>query len=485
MPQRLFSPMIRWRRKILFSVALLTAIAVAGYGWRSYSERQDWRKMRPPLPPALGAEAPGLDARFADCARRMAGWPLDRAALAEFTLLCHANGLLPEAAQGYQALMRLEPAEPRWPYLLSGIVAGYGRLEEALPLLQQATRLAPERVILWLRLGDTLLKTNRTEEAQAAYEEAQRRAPGEVHVLFALARCDLQAGRLTAARGRLQQAVAIDPKFPDAQSLLSVVFEQLGNPEAAAVARSRVKGDSHDAEGPDPWRDELADYIYKPYAIMVAAAGALNEGRPQRAMQILDRALALAPADARLHRQKAKTMASMGDLAGARAEFQRAVELDPHNENLRQDLVAVLRLGKDEGAFERAVADGLRACPDSAQLHFEAGFIAARAGRLDEAAGHFEQTWKLRPDETAAAGELAGIYFHTGRSDAGVDVLEQVLQRHANDQGTLTRLVQHGLETGDARTGRWLQNAMEAGVPETTLAELRETYRRRFGASMP
>ena len=351
--------MIHWRKKILFLGPLLAAFVAVGYGWRSYSEHRTWRQMRPPPPAALGAEAPGLDARFADCAQRLAGWPPDRAALAEFTLLCHANGLLPEAVQGYQALMRLEPTEPRWPYLLSGIVAGYGRLEEALPLLQRATQLSPERVILWLRLGDTLLKTNRTEEAQAAYEEARRRAPEDVHVLFALARCDLQAGRLTAARGRLQQAVATDPKFPDAQSLLSTVFEQLGNPEAAAVARSRVKGDSHDTEGPDPWRDELADYIYKPYVIMVAAAGALNEGRPQRAMQILDRALALAPADARLHRQKAKTMASMGDLTGARGEFQRAVELDPHNENLRQDLVAVLRLEKDQGAFERAVADGI------------------------------------------------------------------------------------------------------------------------------
>ena len=107
----------------LLSVLFVAALLVAGGSWLWWHGQADarrWTRLRPAVPTAAGDSAPGLDARLGDCAAKFARWPADEAALAEFALLCHANGLLPEAIRGYEALVALQPAEARWPHLLRG-----------------------------------------------------------------------------------------------------------------------------------------------------------------------------------------------------------------------------------------------------------------------------------------------------------------------------------------------------------------------------
>jgi predicted Zn-dependent protease len=159
------------------------------------------------------------------------------------------------------------------------------------------------------------------------------------------------------------------------------------------------------------------------------------------------------------------------------------VALAPDDETMHQDLIALLRSQGDEPAAERAVARGVAACPGSAALQFEAGLIAEREGRLDEAARRFEFTRRSRPDQTAAAVKLAAVQFEAGRGAAGVEVLEDVIRHHPDDRAALLLLARHGIETGDARAAGWLKRAGAAGGSAIVLAELERNYRRRFGAT--
>jgi predicted Zn-dependent protease len=472
-------------RSKYLTFALLGLLAVAGTGafvWYRQADQRRWTALRPGFPAIAGSTAPGLDARLTQAAAGFARWPVDRAALVDFSLLCHANGQLPEAMQGYRALLVVDPAEARWPHLLAEILTGYGRLDEALPLLQQAVTLAPAQPVLWHRLGEARLKNNQTVEAGAAFAELLRLQPGNVHALFGLARCDLQAGRLTAARARLQEAVAAQPDFPGAPSLLATVYERLGNPAAAETTRKSVRGDGRYMGMPDPLAVDLTVYGHNPYALLVAASGEVSDGRPARAVPLLERAISLDPADARLHRQLARARGRLGDLAGARAALERAVALAPTDEKIRGELVELLRATRDQPALERVIAAGLVATPESASLHFEAGLLAARAGRFDEAIPHFEFAARAQPGESAAPCELAAIYFGTGRAAAGLAVLERLLQAQPTCQPALTQLARYGLEHGDPRTGEWLKRALAAGSPTPALTELNQTYQRRFGA---
>jgi predicted Zn-dependent protease len=466
--------------KLSLTVALLTA-AGSWLWWHGRADERRWSQLRPVLPATAGLDAPGLDARLAACAAKFAAWPTDLAALEEFTLLCHANGLLPEATRGYEALISLHPTEARWPHLLAGILTGYGRMDEALPFLQKATTLAPAQPIVWQRLGETHLKNNRLPEAAAAFEEVLKLRPADIHALFGLARCDLQAGRLTAARSRLQQAVAADPDFPGAQSLLATVFERLGNPAAAQAARLRVRGDGRYTEAPDPWAVDLAAYCHHSYTLLVAASALSSDARHREAIPLLERAIALTPQDARLHRQLGNTLAKIGDLPAARPKLEQALALEPANEKIRTDLINLLKGLRDVPAMEQVVLAGLGASPDSTAFRFEAGLIAALHGRSAEAVALFEEVWVRAPDQTAAPCELAAVYFSNGRAAEGEAVLEKLRTQHPDDPAVLTLLVRRGIETRDPRTAEWLRRAQEIGKSLPTLAELRQAYFARFG----
>jgi len=468
-------------RLILFSFAALAIVALGIFGQRYYSVRQKWAEVKPALPAAVGTEAPGLDARLANCASRFQSWPPEQAALIEFARLCHANGQLEAAISSYQALIFLQPGEPRWPHLLASILAGFGRLDEALPLLRRTTQLAPDHLVGWLRLGDALFKSNATVEAESAFQEALRRAPGNPYALLGLARCDLQVERWTAARSHLQQAVVTDAKFADAQSLLASVFERLGNPEGAAQARARMQNGGHYAAAPDDWTEELVGYCHNPYMLLTAASSAVADGEPRKALAPLDRALAIAPNDPRIHRQLAKILYTLQEPERARAEMEQAVALAPTDENMQFDLVDLLKNTKDHAALVRAVAVALAACPNSAALHFEAGLLAVEAGNTSDAEQHFQFAWQNRPDNPAAARELAMLFFQTNRSEAGVGVLEKVLARKPQNTGAHVQLVQHGIDTGDPRTAEWMRRALTSGAPELPSAELQQNFERRFG----
>lgn len=467
----------------LLAVALLLAGAGGYRVWYGFSARSHWRDIRPSTPEAVGTAVPGLDARLAGCGAKIADWPPDRAALAEFSQLCHANGLLPEAIQGYRALLLVDPTEGRWPHRLASILTGLGRLDEALPLLQRVTEIAPNQAIGWFRLGEAQLKINHTAEAESAYQAVLQREPGNVHALFGLARCDLQAGRLTAARSRLQQATVADPDFPGAQSLLAMVFDQLGNASAAELARKRVTGDGHYMAAPDPWALDLVAYCHDPYTLLTAASAESSDLAPKNALPLLNRALQLAPNDARLHRQLGNTLCRLNDKAAGLKEMEIALTLAKDDEKIRTDLIKILRDQKEFNRVEQVVMEGTVTNPDSAGLHFEAAKIAALAGRRDEAIQHLSLVWKLRPQETVAPCELATLYFSAGRRAEGMAVLEAVQKTHPNNGSVLTLLVRQGIESADPRTGGWLARLESQPESAPDLPELRRSYQRRFGSA--
>jgi predicted Zn-dependent protease len=468
--------------KLILVVSLFSvAGATAWIGWTRFHDARQWARSRPALPDPAGDAAPGLDARLVACATRFAAWPPDPAALAEFAQLCQVNGHPAEAMAAYQVLVSIDRADPRWPHRLAQLLTGYGRIAEALPLLENATALAPREPVVWQRLGEVRLKNNQPTEAGVAFAEVLKLRPADAHALFGLARCDLQAGRFTAARARLQEAVAAHPDFPGAQSLLASVWERLGNPAAAQAARLRVRGDGRYTDAPDPWAVDLAAYGHDAYTLLVAASAQVSDGRPRLALPLLERALVLDPRDARIHRQLGNTYARLGDLPAARAPLERAVALAPGDEKMRTDLINLLKGMKDDDAVEQTVLAALAANPGSTAFRFEAGLIASRQGRTVEAIGHFSAVWADAPAQTAAPCELAAVYFAAGRAAEGEAVLERLAMDHPSDPAVLTLLVRRGIETRDPRTGDWLRRAQDTGKALSTLAELRQAYFARFG----
>lgn len=465
---------------------LAAGIVAAGSfaAWKIYGPHRAWVTMRSNLPAVAGLVPPGLEPRLAASYARLQSWKPDRDALAEFALLCHANGFLSEAAAAYRGLVQLDPNQGRWPHLLATILAGYGELNEALPLLRRATELAPDHIASRLKLGDVLLKTNDVPAAEVAYQAVLSREPENPYALLGLARCDLQQERWTSARTRLQKAVSGAPNFSAAQHLLATVQERLGNPAAATVALARAtQGAKRFGEAPDAWITELVPYCHDVYRLLVTAAATAAAGSPKQAMPALDRALALAPDDVRVLRQYGNTEAMLDHFKPARAHLEHAIALSPTDDYLYLDLIAVLRSTNDTAAISSVMGAGLAACPTSAGLHFEAGMAAVANQQWEAAVPHFESSWRSRPDESAAPIELAKVHLRLGHAEAGIAVLEQIVAAQPKELAAHLMLVRYGISSGDTRTSAWLERAAAAGGPTATLTELRQAYHRRFGST--
>jgi tetratricopeptide (TPR) repeat protein len=474
--------MIQRRAIWIIAVVTLGGLTAAGYLWWRASERDAIVAASIPHRPDLSALPAEMTQRVEACERRAQSGPDRIKALGELSRLYHANGFFAEASQCYQGLLQVDSADPRWWHRLATIVAGYGQLDDALPLWRRAVILAPEHVQISLRLADALLKTNQNAEAAKVYSKALEREPQNPYALLGLARLDIDAGRWDSARERLEVVVQ-KSNFRIGYDLLPTVYEHLGETTRAEAIRARHKASGAFYDVPDPWVDELVDDCYDTYRISAAAGTANHVGDTLAAIHILERALEIAPNKLELQFQMAGFYLQLRDYANARRYFERCTVLAPGFPDGWAQLSDLLLEQGEQQASERALVDGLANCPNSPGLHLALGQRMSGAGRLPEAIQEFKETIHLRPQEADGYVELASAYFHLDRIKDGIAELQKSLQVEPENPTALSTLAFVAIRTGDQAGAReWLHHVRQQAriLPESREA-LEKAFRDQFG----
>ena len=140
-----------------------------------------------------------------------------------------------------------------------------------------------------------------------------------------------------------------------------------------------------------------------------AADAALSVDQPERALTFLDRALAsggeltaLSPrAEAALRVTRAETLVDLKRDKDAAADLARATSLDPAVPDgwlLRATLAR--RMG-DMALAESAILKAAEQAPESAEVQYEAGLIAAVQGKMDLARTAWTAAANVDPDSVA------------------------------------------------------------------------------------
>ncbi len=441
----------------------------------------------PERPAAALASFPQiLGARIADAEHRAAGEYSHESitALAELARLYHANGFPAQASQIYPALIRLDPKNPRWPFLQAAILADLGRPGEAIPLLQSACALAPDRTTLRLRLADLLLETGRPAEAAALYRAVMVDDPGSLSAILGLARIDIASQSWISARLRLILATELHPDFTDPWNLLATVHEKLNQPGDAQKNRDRAKNTRAFHPPDDEWLGLLADDCYDAAQVRAAAVRAQSAGDTLRAIALLNHALDFAPDDAATHRQLGELHAALGDAAQARARLEHATRLAPSDAAAWTSLIA---LSNATGDTATAIDDAVLAlahCPQSAAVRREYARALKAAGNLDAALRQFQETRRLRPEESQNEGiEIALIHFRQNRIDDGAAELREVLKTDPGQPVALTLMTRLAIVQNKAgEAAQWLALATaEPRVPRADVDRLNALYKKQFG----
>jgi tetratricopeptide (TPR) repeat protein len=470
-------------------VLVLLAVAIlGGAGWWTIhiTQRRSLVLAHLPAKPAAGSLPADLGERLGEAETQARSWRHATAGLAELSRLYHANGFYPEALLCYTGLQQAEPHDARWPHLQACIITNFGRMDEALPLRLQAVVLAPDYLPARLRLGDVLLKANQTGEAAKTYTEALRRAPGNPYALLGLARCDLAANDWGKARERLQTAVAENPGFIGALSLLVTVSEHFGDRETAESLKTEI-GRREFSDLPDPWLDELAEVCLDPYRLSVAAAVANSAGERTKALELLDRAIGLAPDASSYRRQAGQILLNEQNFPAAKAHLEKAVAGNPTDSDAWLLLLNALRgLGQEEAAAN-VLLRALSHCPQSPSLHLEYARWLKASGRADEAIAEFRYGYQLRPSDASPLVELAGMYFATGRNAEAVAALDLALERQPAHPMALATLMFYAISLKDEAGAlrRWDQVRRQPKTPQAVVDGLRQAFQQQFGRAVP
>ncbi len=204
---------------------------------------------------------------------------------------------------------------------------------------------------------------------------------------------------------------------PAQDSLSRMTPEQLLE---AATIRHRA-GDL--AEAHSLYRQILAVAPTHVAALFRSGLLELQDGRPEAALVLIERAAAAAPDDPRPFLGFGQVLQRLSRWNGAAAAYRRVLQLEPRSADAHFGLGVSLQSQRDYdgaiGAYRRAA-------------EFQADFFAAlnnlgnclqRCGRLAEAEAAYRRALSLRPEEAGAMANLGTVLQGIGRIDEAIALL--------------------------------------------------------------
>jgi tetratricopeptide (TPR) repeat protein len=155
-------------------------------------------------------------------------------------LLYAANALVglrrrAEAAQGFEACLKLRPELAAAHFDYAMMLASEGQMESALKHLQAAVRLKPNDAAIHSNLGATLAGFGRIKEAETEFRAASQLNPEDSRIQRNLARALLENGQLEEATLHYATSVKLNGDDADSRGGFAMALERQGKRQEAAV----------------------------------------------------------------------------------------------------------------------------------------------------------------------------------------------------------------------------------------------------------
>jgi tetratricopeptide (TPR) repeat protein len=154
-----------------------------------------------------------------------------------------------------------------------------------------------------------------------------------------------------------------------------------------------------------------------------------------------------------------------GDLAGARRNYERALELAPWFVPAWVNLADVARQEGREQEGETALRRALAVDPGNASTHHALGLLLVRRKRHAEALGELARADELAPDRPDFAYAHAIALNSLGRPHEALGVLRRADARHPDVRAVLVALVTINAEHGSRREARRYAERLAAAAP--------------------
>lgn len=182
------------------------------------------------------------------------------------------------------------------------------------------------------------------------------------------------------------------------------------------------------------------------YQSLQHAYDALRQKKYDEAVMAFERGIALSPERASIHKDLAYTLLKIGENERARDQFAEVMRLDARDQHAALEYAFLCYETKQqsiarrifdqfrkkgnptaEQAFQnidRPLAEGiarwqkaLEMSPENFSAHQELATLAEQRDQLDLAARHFEEAWRLKPDERSLMLDLGRVWKALDRTE--------------------------------------------------------------------
>jgi len=318
------------------------------------------------------------------------------------------------------------------------------------PLYQAYLQVSPDDAAVKARF-DSMVQQDKSarERAQAgAAVDARGRTVAEGFTA-------LDRGDLVTARARFSSVLASDPNDADALGGMGVAALKQ---ERFAQARTYLERASR-AGNPARWKDALTSATYWTYTS--DAIGARSNGQIAQAKALFERAIAADPSDVTAQVLLGEMLLANGDPRGAEQAYRMALRRQADNPDAIRGLVGALAAqGRGDEALEfanRLNAEQQAKAGGINKLRGEAQAAQARAaearGDLGAARSLFEDALLNNPDDPWLRLDLARIYVRQGALGNARSMMDGLLATHPDMTDALYASALLSAETQDWSAG--------------------------------
>jgi len=413
----------RWKVGVTLILALIAVGLVLGIPWRSGPA--------PPAIPTAGLE-PAVARLIEQSLADTRASPRSATAWGKLgSVLMHGEFIEP-SGEAFEEAERLDPAEPRWPYL-HGLLLLPIDPNAALARLERALMTAPQVQGARWRLAQAQAEHGRGEEAGRHFESVLRAEPDHAPALLGLARWRQSQGRLAEATNLAARCLANPHTARGAHLLMATVLRAAGDAPAAAMFARRFEDLPADAPSPDLWWDEALVYRVDRKSRLEAASGLVDQRRFHEALALLASAAKDYPDDDEIPYLEGWALNQQQQFGPAEAALRRHLQRSASSPKGHAQL-AVALLGQRR--YEEAIAVleiGVRLKPTWREFHSNLGFACVHLARFDDAIGHYRNALAQDPNHGPSGTALGELLARRGDLAEARSVLRQTLALNPSD----------------------------------------------------
>ena len=348
----------------------------------------------------------------------------------------HKEGNFHNAEQLYRAILKSQPKHPDANYNLGVLVLQSKRLDEALPLVENAQKANPNTENFWLGYIDALIKISKLDFERRVQADAQN------------------AGLTTVDRNRFKRRIAL-------RLLLGgkIFQQQIGNHlrnhqnKLSPAIKLRDFGKYKEAQD---WLNNLIEFDpQNSEALSLLSQVLLLDKKEVEAERTLTKAAFIKSDLPSIYRNKARLLLKQSKKLAALEQAKLAYQMSPEEPESLIVLAACLGANQRDLEALPLIKRTLKVNSNYAEAYANRAFIKLRSKNTDSAIDDLEMTVSLKPHLTEIWKLLSILYYQASKSSNAIEAIKNACKNAPGNtdlQKSLADLLRKINKTSEAIT---------------------------------